>query len=142
MNIENLEKLFSIVVEDIPESVNWRLEGSTNLLVQRMDVSVGDLDIATDEKGLIFFREKLKEYIVKDWYKEKINSDVIVCEILGEEVEILCYHDLRLRMFSHVKPISWNNHELKVLPLDFARKFYEFIDYKDKVNLINNFLEK
>jgi len=136
MNVETLEKLFSVVLNEVSDSIIWRLEGSVNLFVQGINTTFKDLDITTDSRGMEFFREKLKQYILKDYFNETIKTQIIVCNIFNEEVEILFYQDKELRMFNNVEELCWKNYDLKVLPLVFAKKFYQIIGKEKKVKLI------
>ena len=82
----------------------------------------------------------MKKYIVKDFFNQKINGRSLVCDINGFEVEINSYGDRKLDMFDKAEKISWNNLQVPILPLKYAKKFYELINRKEKVDLISEYL--
>ncbi len=118
----------------------WRLEGSANLKIQGVDVSVRDLDITTNNDGIEIFRDALKKFIVKDFFSQKIKGLSLVCDINGFEVEINSYGDRKLDMFDKTKKILWQKLQIPILPLEYAKKFYELINRKEKVDLISKYL--
>ena len=117
----------------------WRLEGSANLRVQDVAVSVNDLDITTNNDGINLFRIFLKKFIVKDFYNEK-GWNSLKCYINGFEVEINSYNNKQFQMFNKIKRITWNGLVIPILPLKNAREFYRLIDRKEKVDLIEKYL--
>ena len=119
----------------------WRVEGSANLRMQGMDVAVNDLDIATSKEGIKIFRETVKEFIVKDFYNEKIQAESLVLKLINFEVEINAHDDGTFDMLDKIQTIKWQGLDVPVLPLPYAKKFYEMIDRKDKVELIQKHLK-
>lgn len=115
----------------------WRLEGSANLKIQGIEVSVRDLDITTNEEGNKIFKNLLKDFIVKDFFSEKVKGRSLICNINGFEAEINCYGDRKIEMFDKTKMISWKGLKVPILPLKQAKIFYELINRKDKVDLIS-----
>jgi len=71
---------------------------------------------------------------------QKINGRSIVCEINNFEVEINSYGDRELDMFDKTEKIVWNGLQIPILPLKHAKKFYELINRKEKVDLISKYL--
>ena len=141
MDDEDIKKLLKLILEKINDkNIIWRLEGSANLRVQGVDVKVNDLDLTTDEEGLEFFKNILKDYDVKNFFNEKTNSHSLVCDINGFEVEVNYYLDKDKLMLDKVKELTWEGLKIPVLPLDSAKKFYELIGRKQKVDLITNHL--
>ena len=135
------DKDIKIVLEIILDSLQnkkfiWRLEGSANLRVQGLDTPVRDLDITTNDEGIEIFRNALKEFIVKDFFSQKINGPSIVGNIQEFEVEINSYGDRKLNMFDKTKTILWNGLKIPILPLKYAKEFYKLIGRKEKVKLI------
>ncbi len=126
------------------ERILWRLEGSANLKLQGVSVSVHDLDIATDAEGIAVFREALKEYIMKDSYRQDILSEALLLNIFGFEVEILNRKPDQkgLNMFDKIKKITWRALTIPALPLPDALEFYRKIEKEEKVKLIEEFLKK
>ncbi|MBD3208794.1 hypothetical protein GF367_00035 [Candidatus Woesearchaeota archaeon] len=137
MEEKHIKKLMEIILDALQgKEFFWRLEGSTNLKIQGVDVTIKDLDITTNDEGIKIFRNALKKFIVKDYFSDKINGPTIICDIDGFEVEINAYGDRELNMFEHTKKIVWQSLEIPILPLEYAKKFYEAINRKKKVDLI------
>ena len=108
--------------------------------MQWVDVNIRDLDITATKESLDIFRNVLKKYIVKDFYNEKINADSIVCDINWFEVELNYYHDDFLNMFDKIEKIEVKNLQVPILPLKDAKKFYELINRKEKVEIIEKYI--
>jgi len=141
MDEQNIKEILQIILDSLQgKEFVWRLEGSANLKIQGVEVTVQDLDITTNDSGIEIFRNTLKKYIVKDFFSQKINGRSLVCDINGFEVEINSYGDRELDMFDKTKKIFWNDLQIPVLPLKYAKKFYELINRKEKVDLISNYL--
>ncbi|MBT3297779.1 hypothetical protein HN385_02550 [archaeon] len=141
MQTKDIKKTIKIILSNLKgKTFIWRLEGSANLVIQGVDTTVRDLDITTNYEGIKIFREALKKFIVKDFISEKINGRSIVCDILGFEVEINYYGDRTLNMFDKSKKIIWQNLEIPILPLKYAKQFYETIKRTKKVELISRYL--
>jgi hypothetical protein len=137
MEREDVSGILKIIIASFGDKkLIWRLDGSANLLVQGVEVSVRDLDITTNGEGINVFRESLKEFIVKDVYSEKIKGLSLVCDISGFEVEINSYGDRELDLFGEIKEVSWEGLRVKILPLKYAKLFYEKIGRLEKVKLI------
>src|SRR3989344_2919915 len=126
MDEQNIKEILQIIVDSLQgKEAVWHLAGSANLKVQNVDVSVRDLDITTDDDGIVIFRNALKEFIVKDFFNQKINSNSLVCDINGFEVEINSYQNEELLMLDKTEKILWNDLQISILPLKYAKKFYE-----------------
>lgn len=98
------------------------------------------MDITTNDEGIVIFRNTLKEFIVGDFFSEKINGLSLVCNINGFEVEINSYWDRKKYMFDKIENLLWQWLEIPILPLEYAKIFYELIERRDKVDLISNYL--
>jgi ADP-ribose pyrophosphatase YjhB (NUDIX family) len=143
MNENELEKIIEIILNRIKDkSILWRIEGSANLKMQGIDVSIRDLDIATNSQGIESFRNSLKDYIVKDFFSEKTKGQSIVCDIEGFEVEINCYGDRTKNYFDKIKIIEWKKFEVPILPLQYALDFYKSINREEKVEIVRDYLSK
>jgi|TARA_B100001971_G_C17792119_1_gene335055 hypothetical protein len=141
MNEQNIKDILQIILDSLQgKEFVWRLEGSANLKIQGVEVSVQDLDITTNDEGIEIFRNALKKYIVKDFFSQKINGRSIVCDINNFEIEINSYGDRELDMFDKTEKIFWNDLKIPILPLEYAKKFYELINRKEKVDLISKYL--
>jgi len=141
MNKQNIKEILRTILDNLKgKEFIWRLEGSANLKIQGVNVSVRDLDITTNDEGIEIFRNTLKKFIIKDFFSQKINGQSLVCNINGFEVEINSYGDRRLSMFDKIKKIWWNDLQIPILPLEYAKKFYELINRKEKVDLISKYL--
>ncbi|HLC52349.1 MAG TPA: hypothetical protein VJI98_03855 [Candidatus Nanoarchaeia archaeon] len=141
MDGQNIKEILQIILDSLQgKEFVWRLEGSANLKVQNVDIFVRDLDITTNDEGINIFRNALNRFIVKDFFSQKINGRSLVCDIGGFEVEVNSYGDMELHMFDKTEKISWNNLQIPILPITYAKKFYELINYKEKVLLIEKHL--
>ena len=100
MNQEDIKSILEIILNKLPRiNFNWRLEGSANLLIQGIDVSVKDLDLTTDDEGINIFRSSLKNFQITDVYSEKIKGPSIIYNINGFEVEVNSYGDRKWDLF-------------------------------------------
>ena len=143
MEEKDIYDILNIILERIKgKDFLWRLEGSANLKLQGMELSVKDLDIITSSEGVEVFREALKEYIEKDFYDDKLKAHSLVCNINGFEVEINCEDDKMLEMFDKVKNIDWRGLSIPTLPLENAKEFYRIVGKQEKVDLIEKYLKK
>ncbi len=141
MDEQDIKKILQIIFNNLHDKeFIWRLEGSANLRIQGVDVSARDLDITTNEDGIKIFRNSLEKFIVKDFFNEKINGWSIVCNINDFEVEINSFCNEELNMFDKTEIILWNGMQIPILPLKNAKKFYEIIKRKEKVELIEKYL--
>lgn len=141
MNEQNIKEILQIILNKLDDKkFSWRLEGSANLRIQGIDTNIRDLDITTNDKGIKIFKDTLEEYITKDFFNQKINGQSIICEINNFEVEINSYGDREKNMFDKTKIISWKNLQIPILPLEYAKEFYELINRKEKVKLISKYL--
>jgi len=141
MDEQDIKEILQIILDSLQgKEFIWRLEGSANLKIQGVDVSIRDLDITTNNNGIEIFREALKKFIVKDFFSQKIKGHSIVCNINDFEVEINSYGDRKLDMFNKTEKILWNDLQIPILPLEYAKKFYELINRKEKVDLISKYL--
>lgn len=142
MDDEKIYQVLNIICESIKDcDINWRLDGSTNLIVQGMNLEARDLDIRTWKEDMEIFRNKLKKFIVKDYFNKNKNAFSIILNILGEEVEINHYPDWSGD--DNITPalISWRGLDLKCLSLADAERFYRAIGRVGKADLIKEFIE-
>ena len=143
MDETQIRAILALLLEKLQSEVfDWRLEGSANLKIQGLPVSVRDLDIATGDAGIAIFRNALKEFLVRDFLSPAINGHTLLCTIYGFEVEINAYRNEALMMFDKVQTIRWRGLQIPVLPLSCARKFYELTDRPEKAAFIAGYLEE
>lgn len=141
MEDKNLKKILELILTKLKnEKIVWRLDGSTNLKIQGMTVTINDLDITTNEEGQKIFKEKLKEYVQEHYYSKKINGNTLICKINNFEVEINVYEDRGKEYFEDIKKIKWQGLIVPIMPLVQAKEFYERIGRDEKVELINKHL--
>ena len=141
MNEQDIKEILQIILDSLQgKEAVWHLAGSANLKVQNVDISVRDLDITTNDNGIFIFRNALKEFIVKDFFNQKINSNSLICDINDFEVEINSYQNEELLMLDKTKKILWNDLQIPITPLEDSKKFYGLINRKEKVNLISKYL--
>lgn len=137
MDDQDIKKVLQVIVGT---KCDWRLDGSANLRVQGMDVSVRDIDLMTSDEGLDVFRKSLKKLIVHDFFNEKIQAQSLLCNIYGFEVEINSYKREELVMLDQTTNTKWEELEIPILPLKFAAKFYELTNRMEKAELITAFI--
>ncbi len=143
MTSRNIENCLTIILNKIEDKqLVWRLDGSANLKVLGINISVNDIDIVTNNVGLIRFKEVLKEYYVNDFYNKSINSYTLTCKINNFTVEVNYYQDKRLNMFDKIEYLTLGNISINVLPLKNAKTFYELINREEKIKLITEELSK
>ena len=141
MDEGDIRDILQIILDSLSvKDFIWRVEGSANLKIQGVDVSIRDLDINTNDVGMEIFRDSLKEFFVKDFFNEKINGRSIICDINGFEVEINSYGDREKDMFDKNEQFSWGGLLVPILPLENAREFYRLIGRDEKVELISRYL--
>ena len=124
MEEKDIKEILQIILNNIEgKEFFWRVEGSANLKIQGVEVSVNDLDITTNDDGIKIFREVLNEFIVKDFFSHKINGLSLIFKIHGFEVEINSYKDRKIDMIDKTKIIQWHNLQVPILPLKYAKEF-------------------
>lgn len=75
MKEKDIYKILKVVLKAIKgKKFVWRLEGSVNLKIQGVEVLVKDFDITTNDNGISLFRDALRDYVVKDFFSEKIRK--------------------------------------------------------------------
>ncbi len=138
MEEQDIYQILDIILQELEgHSLMWRLDGSANLRVQGVDVRVNDLDVKTNTEGLRVFKACLKEYFVKEFYKEEIEGDVVEFVIHGFPIEVI---NNKYNMLHRIKKISVRGLSLPILPLREAREFYKAIGRKEKVALLDTYL--
>lgn len=142
MDEKNVRELLNIILDELNgKEFIWRIEGSANLMIQGVVVSVRYLDITTNDEGIEIFRNALGKYLVKDFFNKKTYGRSLICDINGFEVEVNSYGDRKLNMFDKHKNLLWHELSVPILPLKYARIFYEGIGRKEKVDLISGYLD-
>ena len=137
MKEEDIYKLLKFIVQRLEGiDLDWRLDGSVNLLVQGIDLQPNDLDIATNDKGLEVFSSQFDEFISEEKLGMKFQGRSLLLEINGLEVEINSYEDDDLRKLNRIEYLSWKDLILPVLHLKEAEKFYKKIEREKKVKMI------
>lgn len=140
MSIEDISRLLEIILNSLSNAdFAWRVDGSANLAIQGIELPVNDLDITTDEEGIMLFKEALGKYIVDDFFNKQKNCKSLVCDINGFRVEINSFNDQR-SMTDKNKTVLWKGLFVPILPLEYARIFYQQINRPEKVKIINSFL--
>jgi hypothetical protein len=115
----------------------WRLDGSANLRVQGVDVLVHSLEIRTNTEGLRVFQECLKDYLVKEYYREDIDGTVAEFTIQGFPVEII--HN-KYSLLHRVKKVTVQGIVVPVFPLKEAREFYAALGREKTVAVLDRHL--
>ena len=143
MTDENMKNIFQIIIDNLEnKEFIWRIEWSANLKLQGIDNPIKDIDITTNDEWIDIFRQALKDFIIESWFREKTKWLWLICNINWFEVEINSYWDRRKNFFDKTEKIVRQWLEIPVLPLEYAKVFYEIIGRKDKVKLISDYLSK
>ena len=145
MTENELYKILKIILEKIgSQDLNWRLDGSANLLVQGIKLLPNDLDITVDENAKNYFKKRLLEYFMNEKIDTLGGAEVLKTnyKINGIEVETVLRNNEQLDMLEKVEKITWQGLELPIIPLQLAKDFYEKIGRQAMVDLIDDFLSK
>jgi|SRR3989339_1420721 len=141
MTQTDLHSILKIILEAIQgKNFIWRLDGSANLIMQGIETTVRDLDIDTNDEGIDIFKNALNKYVIKNFYSEKIKGRSLICNINNFEIEINSYGDRKSDIFDKTKTTNWQGLNIPILPLPYAKKFYQLINRQNKVDLINRYL--
>lgn len=125
LTIKILKELQTI----IPEKVSWRLDGDVNLVVQGVLVDLEYFDITTDQEGLEILSETYGPA------KSKQHGKYILITIQGVQIEVAAYDD-GLNLLKFAKPHVWFELQLTILPLNWAKVFYEKIPNQERIDLL------
>lgn len=144
MDNEKLRKILTIIADALKDTgVFWHLIGSSNLAVQGMPVEPRDIDITTLPEFQPKIKEVLQKYIKKDFYKPEFPAQMLIMEIQGIEVEFVGRNpDDKLVMRERTEFIEWKGLELPILPLRFAKEWYEIEGRPEKGKKIEEFLNQ
>ena len=124
------------------QKVLWMLDGSVNLVVQGVNIKPDDLDITTDEKGQNIFKKLFREFIKDESYNNQKDKYAVILEVENHDVEVSRYGGREPYSLDKIAWIRWKRLKLPVMPLKYAKDFYERIGRKEKATLIDNFINK
>ncbi len=142
MKSKEVYRLLNFILDELEGvEVDWRLDGSVNLLIQGVKVHPNDLDIAVDDKGLDVFRSIFNDFIIEDKFGEKFEGRNLVLSVKDKRVEINSYGDSNLEKLNKVKFLEWRGLDLPILPLSEAKDFYQRIKRDEKVKIITDQLK-
>lgn len=135
MNKEKIRAVLGILLEkQIP---GWRLDGSANLFVQGIKVIPRDIDIVTTKEGVDAFA---KAFGVATRHLQKTGAYNAAFVIKGVPVDVNFYTERpELNMMDRFASVDWQGLKLLCLPLCDAKRFYELINRKDKVELLSEY---
>lgn len=148
-NFKNVIKFIFGKIKD--KNIKWAIIGSTNMVLQGIDVSPNDLDITTNPADLKVFEQEFKEYIIepiskKPPLKNRLSEFYeMKLRIKGIEVQIIGGYDNDI-YFSKVKDnrilfVKLDDVSIPCLLLESEAKTYSEINRKDKTKLIMDFLK-
>jgi hypothetical protein len=141
MDKQKVAKILKIICQSIEkEDFAWRLDGSTNILVNGVDVEPKDIDIRTWEEGIKIFRRCLKKYIEQDFYNEKKKAESLILNILDEEVEINYYTNWNDDKNFKLKTLKWEGLTLKCISLTDLERMYRNIGRIEAADKLKKFL--
>jgi len=144
-----LKKFYNIVQG---KNILWILSGSTSLAIQGVDVSIGDIDILTNQQGSKVFDELLDEYRIKApeyLPSEKYQSYLGVYEIDDVKVEVQGEFQYKMKDGSWSIPSQkrkifhrdFEGMNLPMLSLEQELQEYENNNRLDKVEKIKEALK-
>ncbi|MBU0667360.1 MAG: hypothetical protein ABIC91_04850 [Nanoarchaeota archaeon] len=139
-----------IVNETRDKDIFWFLGGSTNLALQGIDVSVNDIDLLSDEKGVYELEKSLKQYVVKPVFwreSETIASHYGQLNIDGVDVEIMGELDVKSAYRQNIKKddilmTKVDDFYIPCCSLKHEYDAYVKLGRPEKVVLIKKFLDK
>lgn len=151
---QQIMKALRIIHDTLKDTrINWTLGGSTNLLLQGVDVAPRDIDIVTDKQGAISIGELFKNYEIKKVRyveTEKIASYLGKFKIEEVEVEVIGEPRIKTTNGEWTEPFVPKRRQIRNLegmriPLILLRnalKTYERLGRKDKVQKIEQALRR
>ena len=152
MLLQNFKNVIKFIFEKIKDkNIRWAIIGSTNMVLQGIDVSPNDLDITTNPADLKIFEQEFKEYIIepiskKPPLKNRLSEFYEMnLRIKGIKVQIIGGYDNDI-YFSKVKDsrilfVKLDDVSIPCLSLEAEAKAYSEINRKDKTKLIMDFLK-
>ncbi|MCL6445205.1 MAG: hypothetical protein K6T83_17410 [Alicyclobacillus sp.] len=91
--MNEIDSALKVVYGSLPDSdITWVLTGSFAFYIRGMDVSVGDIDIQTDENGAYEIERRLKQYTIEPvQFRQapKLRSNFGKLVIGGVQVEVM-----------------------------------------------------
>jgi len=119
----------------------WRLEGSTNLYVQGVPVQPKDLDITCYMADIAAFRKAMSPQVVAEYFDNSKPAQMLICRLNQQKVELIGRdHSDPLAMEDKTIWTEWRRLRLPMLPLPYAKEFYQRIGRTEKVELIERYL--
>jgi len=146
INQNHLKALRTICEKLEGADVNWVLGGSTNLALQRVDISPRDIDILTDKEGAFIIERLLKDYQIKRvrfTRSERIASYLGTFRVEGVEVEVM--GELQIKTAkgwtkplkpSQKKILKTEGMKIPANPLEIELKAYRSLGRMDRVQKI------
>lgn len=135
------------------KGIDWVLVGSTNLALQRINVTPHDIDILTDKKGAYSINELLRDYEIKKVeYRESENLASYFGEFRIEGVKVEVMGDLRIKHPDgtwYVKLVTRSARNAKIgemeiplQPLEKELEGYKILGRVEKVREIEKAIRK
>lgn len=142
MDESELKSVLSVLVKATRNKpLLWRLEGSSNLLVQGVKTPINTLEVATNHDGIEIFQECLPEHIPQLRFDEEKQAHILSCTIHNQQLEILAYHNFDLQMLGRLRLTVWQGLLLPILPLEVAKKWYDALGKSEQAKLIQQHLD-
>jgi hypothetical protein len=155
MNIPDTHlRALKIIIRDLADISNpWCITGSVGLLIQKVDVSVHDIDLQSTKQGVYEIQERLDRYVIEPVaLKESaaLRSYFGRCQI--EEVLVELMGDIRKRssdglwseapdLNALVHSTSYADLLLPVLDLEYEAQAYKALGRLDKFRKIKEAID-
>lgn len=142
------------VIVERAGGLNWALTGSMSFALQGVPVTVGDIDIQTDEAGAYELERRLSEFVerpVAFSAAERIQSHFGALSIGGVKVEIMGAVQKRLPDGSWEAPVDPARHrwvitvdgmQIPVLDLAYEHRAYLALGRTEKARLLEQWVSK
>ena len=149
--VEVLETLFSRLNDT---DIIWVIGGSLALKLVGLDVEPRDIDLFTDEEGAYEVEKLFAEFLTRNVSlsrKDNIRSHYGTLNIHGIEVEIIGHIEFKdernvweagRKLEEVISVVEFEGMKIPLMKIESQLKGYKNIGRKDKVNLIEEWIEK
>ena len=149
----NFKEVIKIIYSKLKDKkVKWAVIGSTNMVLQRINVNPNDIDIITNPDDLKVFEEVFKDHIIKPickkppyregysgFYELKLNIKGIEIHIIGEYDNGVYYGRISK---GNIILIDLDNLKIPCFTLKAEAQAYEETNRENKAKMIKDFLRK
>ncbi|MFP4116793.1 MAG: nucleotidyltransferase domain-containing protein [Candidatus Aenigmatarchaeota archaeon] len=131
--------------------LNWAVVGSTNMVLQGIDLEPDDLDISTSYEGIKKVQNTFKEYVDKDikrreasekgkpdYYEMKLNVEGVEAHVLGGAEDDIYYSKVDS---GRAIPVELNGYRVPCLELKAEKEACLGTKREEKAKIIEDFLD-